>query len=89
VLPTGGKNICPTLDCLECHPYVKSVPVSSPDRSGTYSSRIAISTTITNCELSRVREELGDGVNEECLYLLTKVEANRRNWYALNLVSHK
>jgi hypothetical protein len=42
---------------------------------------------ITSRELSRLRRELG--VSEEWLYLLTKAQANKLDWYALDLASQK
>ncbi|KAL6634609.1 hypothetical protein ACP70R_027280 [Stipagrostis hirtigluma subsp. patula] len=42
---------------------------------------------ITSCELSQLRRELG--VTEEWLYVLTKVEANKLDWYALDPVFQK
>jgi hypothetical protein len=42
---------------------------------------------ITSRELSWLRRELG--VSEEWLYLLTKAQANKLDWYALDLASQK
>ncbi|KAL6899286.1 hypothetical protein ACP4OV_005944 [Aristida adscensionis] len=42
---------------------------------------------VTSYELSQLRREIG--VSEEWLYVLTKVEANKLNWYALDPVSQK